>query len=65
MIKKMELAVSGSGSGSLLWKPPGAALYENLRNFILEEHIEAGYSQVKSPCLVDSDLFNKSGHSVK
>ena len=65
VVKKMNLAVPGSSSGSLLWKPAGAALYENLRNFILEKHIEAGYSQVKSPSLVDLSLFERSGHNLK
>lgn len=65
VIKKMDLVVAGPSSGSLLWKPAGAALYENLRKFILDEHIKAGYSQVKSPCLVDSSLFDRSGHSLK
>lgn len=65
VVKKMDLAVAGPSSGSLLWKPAGAALYENLRQFILDEHVEAGYSQVKSPSLVDASLFDRSGHSLK
>lgn len=65
IVKKMDLVVAGPSSGSLLWKPAGAALYENLRQFILDEHINYGYSQVKSPSLVDSSLFDRSGHSLK
>lgn len=65
IIRKMDLLVAGPSSGSILWKPKGAALYENLRKFILQEHLNAGYSQVKSPSLVDSSLFDKSGHSQK
>lgn len=65
IIRKMNLLAQGPSAGSMLWKPKGAALYENLRSFILNEHINAGYSQVKSPCLVDSSLFDRSGHSIK
>lgn len=65
IIRKMNLLAQGPSAGSILWKPKGAALYENLRSFILNEHINAGYSQVKSPCLVDSSLFDRSGHSIK
>lgn len=65
IIRKMNLLAQGPSAGSILWKPKGAALYENLRAFILNEHLNAGYSQVKSPCLVDASLFDRSGHSIK
>lgn len=65
IINKMDLLVPGSSPGSILWKPKGAALYENLRSFILQSHLAAGYQQVKSPSLVSSNLFDRSGHSHK
>lgn len=65
IIRKMDLLSQGPSAGSILWKPKGAALYENLREFILKEHRNAGYSQVKSPNLVDASLFDRSGHSQK
>lgn len=65
IVKKMELAIQGPAAGSLIWKPKGAKLYENLRNFILKEHLNSGYLQVKSPSLVDKSLFERSGHSIK
>ncbi len=65
IVKKMDLAIQGPAAGSLIWKPKGAKLYESLRGFILKEHINAGYLQVKSPSLVDKSLFERSGHAMK
>lgn len=62
---KMDLIHSGPVVGGIYWKPNGAALYENLRDYIKKVHIEYGYSQVKSPSMVNAQLFEQSGHSQK
>lgn len=63
--RRMNLLALGPAPGAVFWKPKGSALYENLRQFILSKHKEHNYSQVKSPQLVNVDLFNNSGHSEK
>lgn len=63
--RRMNLLALGPAPGAVFWKPKGSALYENLRQFILQEHKEYSYSQVKSPQLVNMELFNNSGHSEK
>lgn len=62
---KMDLIHSGPVVGGIYWKPNGAALYENLREYIKNIHVEYGYSQVKSPSMVNAQLFEQSGHSQK
>jgi threonyl-tRNA synthetase len=63
--RRMNLLALGPAPGAVFWKPKGSALYENLRQFILKKHKEHDYYQVKSPQLVNVDLFNNSGHSDK
>jgi threonyl-tRNA synthetase len=63
--RRMNLLALGPAPGAVFWKPKGSALYENLRQFILKEHKQYGYSQVKSPQLVNMELFNSSGHAEK
>jgi len=63
--RRMNLLALGPAPGAVFWKPKGSALYENLRQFILNKHKQFNYSQVKSPQLVNMDLFDKSGHSEK
>jgi threonyl-tRNA synthetase len=63
--RRMNLLALGPAPGAVFWKPKGSALYENLRQFILKEHKQYDYSQVKSPQLVNMELFNNSGHAEK
>lgn len=50
------------GSGLVLWKPKGAAVRQELQNFISEHLKRQGYSQVFTPHIGKLDLYRTSGH---
>lgn len=63
--QEMNLIASGESAGVIYWKPEGLKLYENLKNFIRKHHEKRGYLEVKSPSIVSSQVFEKSGHMEK
>lgn len=63
--KEMNLFMLHDSAGVVYWKPDGLKLYENLKSFIRSHHEEAGYVEVKSPSIVVSELFERSGHMEK
>ena len=50
------------GQGLILWKPAGAAVRQQLQNFISEELTRQGYAQVFTPHIGKLDLYRTSGH---
>ncbi len=62
---ELNLFCLGDSAGVVYWKPKGMHLYNQLKSFIQQQHKEAGYLEVKSPSLVVSQLFEKSGHISK
>ncbi len=63
--QKLNLIAHAQSAGVIYWKPAGLKLYENLKSFIRQYHQENDYMEVKSPCLVAPELFEKSGHMSK
>lgn len=63
--QEMNLFMLGESAGVVYWKPEGLKLYENLKNFIRKHHEDNEYLEVKSPSIVVSNLFEKSGHMEK
>lgn len=64
--KKMKLFILNQDlAGCYYWLPNGKKLYNNLSNFIRNEHEDKGYEEVKSPNLSPNHLFDKSGHNEK
>jgi threonyl-tRNA synthetase len=63
--QEMNLLALGNSAGVVYWKPAGLQLYENLKNFIRRHHVKRGYLEVKTPSIVYSDVFEKSGHIEK
>jgi threonyl-tRNA synthetase len=61
----LNLIALGDSAGVVYWKPSGYKLYDNLKNFIKKHHEKRGYLEVKSPSIVVSDVFKKSGHLDK
>ena len=61
----LNLIALGESAGVVYWKPAGLRLYENLKSFIRKHHEKRGYLEVKSPCIVIENLFEKSGHLDK
>lgn len=62
---EMDLLALGNSAGVVYWKPAGLKLYENLKSFIRKHHEKNGYLEVKSPCIVNSEVFEESGHIDK
>lgn len=48
--------------GSVFWHPKGWTLYRILENYIRDKISAEGYVEVKTPQLVDSSLWQASGH---
>jgi threonyl-tRNA synthetase len=49
-------------TGMVFWHPKGWTIFKILQNYIREKYIEHGYSEVKTPILVDRSLWEASGH---
>lgn len=63
--QEMNLFMLAESAGVVYWKPEGLKLYENLKKFIRRHHEESDYQEVKSPSIIVSNLFEKSGHMEK
>ncbi|MFT5470755.1 MAG: threonyl-tRNA synthetase [Verrucomicrobiales bacterium] len=50
------------GQGLVLWLPNGAIVRQQLQDFISEELVKQGYSQVFTPHIGKLDLYRTSGH---
>ncbi len=50
------------GQGLVLWKPNGSIVRQELQNFISEELVKQGYSQVFTPHIGRLGLYRTSGH---
>src|SRR5215467_11872077 len=48
--------------GSVFWHPKGWMLYQILEQYIRRRQAEAGYVEVNSPQLMDSELWVETGH---
>src|SRR5499425_1352127 len=51
--------------GCVFWHPKGWTLFQMLENYIRRRQTEAGYVEVNSPQLMDSQLWVTSGHMEK
>lgn len=62
--KELKLFVidDAVGQGLILWTPAGAAVRQELQNFISAELRKQGYSQVFTPHVGRLDLYRTSGH---
>lgn len=61
----LNLIAIGNSAGVVYWKPAGYRLYDKLKSFIKAHHEKRGYLEVKSPSLVNAQVFEQSGHSDK
>ncbi|MFL5051135.1 MAG: threonine--tRNA ligase [Xanthobacteraceae bacterium] len=48
--------------GSVFWHPHGWTLFQALEHYIRRRQTEAGYVEVNSPQLMDSELWVRTGH---
>ncbi|MBL8745792.1 MAG: threonine--tRNA ligase [Phycisphaerae bacterium] len=50
------------GQGLILWTPKGSIIRNELQNFISQELVRQGYTQVYTPHIGKLDLYKTSGH---
>ncbi len=50
------------GPGFPFFLPKGMVLRNILENFWKEKHVEAGYSEIKTPIMLNEELWHRSGH---
>lgn len=61
--KEMNLfGFYGEGPGFPFWKPDGMTLYNTIIEYWRKEHTRAGYKEVKTPIMLNVNLWHKSGH---
>ncbi|MGQ0530838.1 MAG: threonine--tRNA ligase [Panacagrimonas sp.] len=48
--------------GQVFWHPKGWTLYRTLENYVRKQLDAAGYQEVRTPMLVDRQLWEDSGH---
>ncbi len=61
--KELELfMLSEYGPGFPFWLPKGMTLRNELENFWYKEHTKEGYEFIKTPTMLNRDLWELSGH---
>lgn len=61
--KEMDLfLISDEGPGFPFFLPNGMILRDELENFWREEHIKRGYQEIKTPLILNEQLWRTSGH---
>lgn len=61
--KELDLFdVYEEGPGFAFFMPKGMILRNCLEDFWREEHVKAGYKEIKTPIILNQDLWHRSGH---
>lgn len=61
--KELDLfSMHEEGPGFPFFHPKGMIIRNELENFWRQEHTKAGYSEIKTPMILNSDLWKRSGH---
>lgn len=61
--KELDLfSFQEEGPGFPFWHPKGTVLWNALADYIRRECLNNGYSEIKTPSILSSDLWKKSGH---
>jgi threonyl-tRNA synthetase len=50
------------GTGFPFWHPKGMLVYNTIADFSRKAHLAAGYNEVKTPIILNEELWHKSGH---
>lgn len=50
------------GAGFPFWHPKGVLLYNLIADFSRGVHLRAGYQEVKTPIILNEELWHRSGH---
>ncbi len=51
--------------GMAFWHPDGWTIYQQIEQYVRQVQIDNGYSEIRTPQLVDFSLWEKSGHADK
>lgn len=66
LAKKMDLFhLQEEAPGMVFWHPKGWTIYNVVKDYIRAKLNRAGYQEVNTPQLVDSSLWERSGHLAK
>lgn len=61
--KELDLFdIFDEGPGFPFFFPKGMVLRNTLENFWRKEHVKAGYTEVKTPMILNQELWHRSGH---
>ncbi len=61
--KELELfSFHPEGAGFPFWHPKGMVLYNAIMDFSRARHIESGYQELKTPIILNEELWRQSGH---
>jgi threonyl-tRNA synthetase len=61
--KELDLfSFHDEGAGFPFWHPRGVVLYNEIQNFCRNEHVAAGYQEIKTPIILNEELWHRSGH---
>ena len=64
--KKMKLFhIQHESPGDIFWHENGWRIYQNIKNYIRTEMYNESYKEVSTPQIINSSLWNKSGHTEK
>ena len=61
--KEMDLfAIYEEGPGFPFFMPKGMVIRNELESFWRQEHVKRGYQEIKTPLILNEDLWHRSGH---
>ncbi len=61
--KELDLfSIHEEGPGFPFFHPKGMIIRNSLENFWREEHAKRGYQEIKTPIILNEDLWHRSGH---
>lgn len=61
--KEMDLyAIYDEGPGFPFFLPKGMIIRNELENFWRQEHVKRGYQEIKTPLILNEELWHRSGH---
>ena len=64
--KKLDLFhMQEEAPGSIFWHPKGWAIYNGIMDYMRQKQVQHGYTEIRTPQLVDYSLWEKSGHADK
>ena len=64
--KKLDLFhMQEEATGSVFWHPKGWAIYNGIMDYMRQKQVQHGYTEIRTPQVVDYSLWEKSGHADK